>query len=67
MSEKLKNLKELIEAKNDELLKEIAHALSKNDMASYEYLKSLQLQCQAELRLINHINSDDDNKNFVIC
>lgn len=67
MDERTRELKEMIEAKSTELTKEIAHALSNNDNSSYEYLKSLQLQCQAEIRVINHLASDADNKSFIIC
>jgi hypothetical protein len=67
MDERTLELKTMIEEKNDELLKEIAHALSNNDYKSYNYLKSLQLQCKAEIRLLKHLDSTDDNKEFIIC
>ena len=67
MDERALELKTMIEEKNDELLKEIAHALSNTDYTSYNYLKSLQLQCKAELRLLKHLDSTDDNKDFIIC
>ena len=67
MDERALELKTMIEEKNEELLKEIAQALSNNDYKSYNYLKSLQLQCKAELRLLKHLDSTDDNKDFIIC
>lgn len=67
MDERALELRTMIEEKNEELLKEIAQALSNNDYESYNYLKSLQLQCKAELRLLKHLDSTDDNKDFIIC
>ena len=67
MDERALELKTMIEEKNEELLKEIAQALSNTNYTSYNYLKSLQLQCEAELRLLKHLDSTDDSKDFIIC
>ena len=65
MDERALELKTMIEEKNEELLKEIAQALSNNDYESYNYLKSLQLQCKDELRLLKHLDSTHDNKDYI--
>lgn len=67
MYSKLNELKILIEARNEQLLKEENHALAVGDNNSYNYLKQMQLQCVAELRLIEHIKFGDDNSKFMIC
>lgn len=66
-ADKMEELKKRIEEKRDELLAEINHVLGNNDNNTYQHLKSLQLQCDAELRLIKHIETNFEDKNFIIC
>lgn len=65
-SAKLGSLKEDIKKKDEELLKEICNATANNNIEQYNYLKQLQLQCAAELRLIKHIE-DEFKDEFFIC
>lgn len=65
-SAKLGSLKEDIKKKDEELLKEICNATANNNIEQYNYLKQLQLQCAAELRLIKHIE-DGFKDEFFIC
>lgn len=65
--EKLNKVKEEITKKNDELLSEISGALANNDRNTYDYLKTLQLQCEAQLRLIRFIESDFKDDKYIIC
>jgi len=65
-ADKLEELKKRIEEKEQELFNEINNALGNRDEESYRYLKELQLQCTAELRLIKHIENGLDG-DFVIC
>lgn len=62
--EKLNKVKEEITEKNKELLSEISGALANNDRNTYDYLKTLQLQCEAQLRLIE---SDFEDSKYIIC
>ena len=64
--EQLNDLKKDIEERQDEILKEIAHALGTGNNDMYNHLKQLQLQCAAELRLIKHIESGMKDE-FLIC
>ena len=64
--EKMSKLKERIIKKRDELLVEINQSLANGYTSEYDYLKSLELQCSAELRLINHIENGM-NDDFIIC
>ena len=65
--EKLNKVKEDITRKNDELLSEISGALANNDRNTYDYLKTLQLQCEAQLRLIRLLESDFEDSKYIIC
>lgn len=65
--EKLNKVKEDITRKNDELLSEISGALANNDRNTYDYLKTLKLQCEAQLRLIRFIESDFKDDKYIIC
>ena len=65
--EKLNKVKEDITRKNDELLSEISGALANNDTNTYDYLKTLQLQCEAQLRLIRLLESDFKDDKYIIC
>lgn len=53
--------------KETELLNEIQVALNNNNLSSYNHLKTLQLQCRAQLRLINYIKSGMQDDNYIIC
>lgn len=64
--EKMSELKQRIIDKRNELLKEINQSLANGYSSEYNYLKSLELQCSAELRLINHIENGM-NDTFIIC
>lgn len=64
--EKMSKLKQHIIDKRNELLKEINQSLANNHTSEYNYLKSLELQCSAELRLISHIENGM-NGTFLIC
>lgn len=65
--EKLNKVKEDITRKNDELLSEISGAPANNDRNTYDYLKTLQLQCEAQLRLIRLLESDFEDSKYIIC
>lgn len=65
--EKLNKVKEDITRKNDELLSEISGELANNDRNTYDYLKTLQLQCEAQLRLIRLLESDFEDSKYIIC
>ena len=65
--EKLNKVKEEITEKNKELLSEISGALAINDRNTYDYLKTLQLQCEAQLRLIRLLESDFEDSKYIIC
>lgn len=65
--EKLNKVKEEITEKNKELLSEISGALANNDRNTYDYLKTLQLQCEAQLRLIRLFESDFEDSKYTIC
>ena len=67
MDSKINELKSLIEEKNKELYNELVQAILNNDEKSMRYVQSKQIQCQAEIRLLNHLKSNDNNTNFVIC
>ena len=64
MDERALELKTMIEEKNEELLKEIAQALSNNDYESYNYLKSLQLHYM--LKLEQSYNDFESKYNIAI-
>lgn len=66
-TDKMEEIKKKIEEKRDELLNEINQALGNNDNSAYQHLKSMQLQCDAELRIINHIENNFENNDFIIC
>lgn len=53
--------------KETELLNEIQVDLNNNNLSSYNHLKTLQLQCRAQLRLINYIKSGMQDDNYIIC
>lgn len=63
----LNELEDRIIDKETELLNEIQVALNNNNLSSYNHLKTLQLQCRAQLRLINYIKSDMQDDNYIIC
>ena len=65
--EKLNKVKEEITKENDKLVNQIALALGNNDMASYEHLKQLQLQCTAQLRFIELLENDFEDDKYIIC
>ena len=64
--EKMAKLKQRIIDKRNELLKEINQSLANGYSSEYNYLKSLELQCSSELRLISHIENGM-NDTFIIC
>ncbi|MBO5389527.1 MAG: hypothetical protein J6A59_15640 [Lachnospiraceae bacterium] len=64
--ERFDKVEKEIRDKNDELIKEINNALTNKDELAYNYLKSLQLQCAAEIRLINYIKNGCKG-DFIIC
>ena len=64
---KLEELYNKIRSKQNELLKEIHKALEDGLAESeIEHLKSLQLQCAAEVRLLKYLKNDMKG-DFVIC
>ena len=65
-SSKLNILKEEIEEKNMELFDSISGALASGDTDTYNHLKQMQLQCEAELRLIRYIEDGMVDK-FIVC
>lgn len=65
-SNKLQALKEEILEKNNEFKRDINHALAFGDREKYNELKQLQLQCEAEMRLIDYIE-DGLKGYFTIC
>lgn len=67
-SKKLEELKSSIEKRSAELLEQIGHAQGIGDESTYRYLKNLEVQCSAQLRLIRHIESDfNDTDRYIIC
>lgn len=56
-NEKLSELKNKIDKERTELLKQMLDADSRKDTDNYEYLEKCKLQCDAEIRLINHITN----------
>lgn len=66
-AKQLNELEEQIRNKENELLNEIQTALLNDKQDAYEHLKGLQLQCRAQIRLINHIKNGLSDKNYIIC
>lgn len=56
--EKLNQLKSKIEEQEDRILAQISEALKNDDESTFNVLKQRQLQCTAELRLIQHIENN---------
>ena len=54
----LMKLKDYIEKEEEKLLFRISEAFSNGDESTYNSLKQRQLQCTAELRLIQHIENN---------
>jgi len=65
-ADKLEELKNRISEREKELFDEINNALGNKDEEQYRYLKQLQLQCTAELRLIKYIENCFKG-DFMIC
>lgn len=65
-SNKLQALKAEIMQKNDELKGDINYALAFGNREEYNELKQLQLQCEAEIRLIDYIENELRG-DFTIC
>lgn len=64
----IERMKRKIEQKREELLKEIAHAQGCGDDCTANYVKSLELQCSAELRLIYNLEKYGfDVDKFTMC
>lgn len=62
------NLRKVIEKKQKQLFDDMAHMTGLGDTNSYNYLKQLQLQCSAELRLLYYLEHNQGNLDkFVIC
>lgn len=66
-ADRLSIVKENIKKKNDELLDAINKALAYNDNSTYNHLKQLQLQCQAQLRFITLLENNFEDDNYIIC
>lgn len=66
-AKQLNELEEQIRNKENELLKEIQTALLNDKQDVYEHLKGLQLQCRAQIRLINHIKTGLTDEKYIIC
>lgn len=66
-ADKLEEVKERIKNKNDSLLEDISKALANNDTDTYNYLKTLQLQCSAQLRFIMLLESNFEDDKYIIC
>lgn len=64
---KLQVLKAKIEKKRVQLLDNYAHAQGSGDNITAEYVKKMELQCCAELRLIRCIEQGLDVDDFTIC
>ena len=62
----LLKLKAGIEKEEEKLFFRISEALSNNDESTYNTLKQRQLQCTAELRLIQHIENNFTG-DFMVC
>lgn len=62
----LMKLKADIEKEEEKLFFRISEALSNDDESTYNTLKQRQLQCTAELRLIQHIENNFTG-DFMIC
>lgn len=65
-AKKLDELRCKIEEKEELLFKQISKALADGDDTMYNHLKQMQLQCKAELRLIEHIKNGMIGE-FFIC
>ena len=63
--EKLKKLKLKIEARQTELLNEMSSTIKNRQMTHLDNLDKQKLQCDAEIRLINHILNNFEGE-FVI-
>ena len=63
----LEELKVKIKDKNEQLLFDINKALATDDRKTYDYLKPLQLQCDAQLRFIKLLESNFDDNDYIIC
>lgn len=63
---KFNTLTDEINKKREELTDEISRSLGNGDTESYNRLKLLKSQCDAELRLLNYIKHDF-NGDFFIC
>lgn len=65
-NEKLNELKCKIKEKEELLFGQISKALADGDTSTYNRLKQMQLQCEAELRLIAYIENGMEGE-FFIC
>lgn len=63
----LHRLKIMIEKKREQLLNNYAHAQGSGDTSTAEYIKKMELQCCAELRLISCIEKGLNVDDFTIC
>lgn len=63
----LQRVKSDIIEKNNELLADIANATGIGDLARYNELKQLQLQCSAQLRFIELLENNFMTSNYIIC
>lgn len=62
------NLRRVIEKKQKQLFDEMARMTGLGDTDSFNYLKQLQLQCSAELRLLYYLEHNQGNLDkFMIC
>lgn len=66
-ADKLEEIKIKITEKNEQLLSDISKALATNDTNTYNYLKTLQLQCEAQIRFICLLESNFEDNKYIIC
>lgn len=64
--EELTELRNKIENRNKIICDNIAKALGNGDTESYNNLKQLQMQCEAQIRLIKYITGESKD-NYFIC
>ena len=64
--DELTELRNKIEERHKIICADIAMALGNGNTESYNNLKQLQVQCEAQLRLIKHITGESKG-NYFIC